>query len=399
MPVTLMLPTCSAGNTYELFGLGNKVEAIATRSRWSARKVLAIRTMREVHTRAASGTGRHPIRSRILIVFTAAAALFIAATKAPLAAADESQLAQLWQEPSDLSSRDLFHGPWGAKNAPDPAATYTFLKPKETGVNPGVVVRDPQGRTWHVKQSPLDDDKESSIDAQGAEGPVEVTVSRILSAVGYHQPPVYFLPEFTMTDASGTRRLPGGRFRLETESLHKIGEWPWSKNPFVGARPYNGLLVILLMFNSWDLKDDNNTLYEVRNGGAVNRWYVVRDLGAALGETGRFNSLSRRWNRAKRNDIDTFERHTFIEGVEDGFVKFAYQGRQPELVRHRITVEDLQWASDLLGRLSDTQWRDAFRAGGYEPALADRFIRKIKDNVAAALKVTASSNRTSLNRR
>jgi len=347
-----------------------------------------------------SELGGHLITSRILIVFAAAAGLFIDATRAPLAATvEDSQLAQLWQEPSDLPSRDLFLGPWGAQNAPDPAATYTFLKPKEGGVNPGVIVRDPQGRTWHVKQSPADDDKESSVDVQGAEGPVEVTVSRLLSAVGYHQPPVYFLPSFTMTDVSGMRRHPGGRFRLETESLHKLGEWSWSKNPFVGARPYNGLLVALLMLNSWDLKDSNNTLYEVRNGGPVGRWYVIRDLGAALGETGRFNSLSRRWNRAKRNDIDTFERHTFIEGVEEGFVRFAYQGRQPELVRHRISVDDVRWAADLLGRLTETQWRDACRAGGYQPAVADRFIRKIKDNVAAARQLTTSSNRTSSNRR
>ena len=363
--------------------------------------------MRRLSTRAVFGVpsrrqlyepGGHLLASRILILVAAAAGLFIAA-RAPLAATTEdSQLAQLWQEPSDLPSRDLFLGPWGAQNAPDPNATYTFLKPKEGGVNPGVVVRDPLGRTWSVKQSPLDDGKESSIDVQGAEGPVEVTVSRILSAVGYHQPPVYFLPTFTMTDTSGTRQHPGGRFRLETESLHKLGDWSWSQNPFVGARPYNGLLVILLTFNSWDLKDENNALYEARNGG-VSRWYVVRDLGAALGETGRFNALSRRWNRAKRNDIDTFERHAFIEGVEDGFVKFAYQGRQPELVRHRITVDDAQWAADLLGRLSETQWRDAFRAGGYQPALADRFIRKIKDNLTAARQLTTTSTRTSSKRR
>jgi hypothetical protein len=338
--------------------------------------------------------------SRILIVVAAAAGLLVVTTNTPrAAAAEDSRLAQLWQEPSDLPSRDLFQGPWAAQNAPDPAATYTFLKPKEGGVNPGVIVRDPQGRTWHVKQSPADDDKESSVDVQGAEGPVEVTVSRLLSAVGYHQPPVYFLPSFTMTDVSGTRRHPGGRFRLETESLHKLGEWSWSQNPFVGTRPYNGLLVILLTFNSWDLKDENNALYEVRNGSSAGRWYVVRDLGAAFGETGRFNSFSRRWNRAKRNDIDTFERHAFIAGVEQGFVKFDYQGRQPELVRHRITVDDVRWAADLLGRLSETQWRDAFRAGGYEPALAARFIRKIKDNVAAARQLTTSSIRSSSNRR
>src|SRR5262245_3634136 len=142
----------------------------------------------------------HLIGSRTLIVLAAAAG-FIAATSAPLVtAASDAQLAELWQDPRDLPRRDLFQGPWGAQNAPDPAATYAFLKPKESGVNPGVIVRDPQGRTWHLKQSPLDDGKESSIDVQGAEGPVEVTVSRLLSAVGYRQPPVYFLPSFTMTE-------------------------------------------------------------------------------------------------------------------------------------------------------------------------------------------------------
>src|SRR4029453_7248607 len=92
--------------------------------------------------------GGHLIAPRILIVFAAAAGI-IAATSAPLfTSAEDSQLAQLWQEPSDLLSRDLFHGPWGAQNAPDPAATYTFTKPKEGGVNPGVIVRDSHGRTW-----------------------------------------------------------------------------------------------------------------------------------------------------------------------------------------------------------------------------------------------------------
>src|SRR5262245_6728271 len=128
-------------------------------------------------------SGMHLSFSRILSVFAALAGLFVATTSSPPAAAAEApQLAQLWQEPRDLSGRDLFNGPWDAHNAPDPSVIYTFVKPKEAGVNPGVIVRDPRGRTWRVKQSPLDDDKVSSIDVQGAEGPVEVTVSRILSA-------------------------------------------------------------------------------------------------------------------------------------------------------------------------------------------------------------------------
>src|SRR5437870_5510337 len=43
-----------------------------------------------------------------------------------------------WQQPTDLASRDLFNGSWGAEHAPDPGAEYTFVRPKTGGFNPGV---------------------------------------------------------------------------------------------------------------------------------------------------------------------------------------------------------------------------------------------------------------------
>jgi hypothetical protein len=192
-----------------------------------------------------------------------------------------------------------------------------------------------------------------------------------------------------MTDSTGTHRQPGGRFRLDDESLREVGSWEWGDSPFVRTRPHKGLLVILLLFNSWDLKDSNNTVYEVRRGDSITRWFVVRDLGAALGETGRFNFWSRRWSRARRNDVDEYARHDFIRDVEDGFVRFNYHGRQPDLVRNRITVEDVRWATSLLSGLADRQWQDAFRAGGYDVDLANRFIAEIKGNISAAQRLTA----------
>jgi hypothetical protein len=279
----------------------------------------------------------------------------------------EAPMSQLWEKPLDLETRDLYHGPWGAELAPDPGANYTFAAKKQHGTNPGVIVTDPAGREWSVKQAPHNH--------QGDEGPVEVVLSRILSAVGYHQPPVYFLPSFTMTDATGTHTEPGGRFRLKTGMLAKRGDWSWQQNPFVGTRPYQGLLVILLMFDSSDLKNVNNSLYEVRSPGEAPRvWYVVRDLGTALGETGRLTP--------KRNDITLFEEKRFINGVRDGYVEFHYHGWHQELLQLRITPADVHWASDLLTGLSHQQWRDAFRAGGYAPDEAERFIRRILAKVA-----------------
>jgi hypothetical protein len=273
--------------------------------------------------------------------------------------------ATLWESPTNLPTRDLYYGPWGREHAPDPTATYTLVERKHTGVNLGMTVRDPQGREWSVKQpypGGLDD-----------EGPVEVTLSRLLSAIGYHQPPVYHLAAFTLKDDWGAHIEPGGRFRVKHASLKDAGSWRWEENPFIGSRPYQGLLALLMMFNSTDLKNSNNTLYELKKGERIDRWYVVRDIGAALGDTNRF--------APRKGHVETFERQPFILGVNGGYVDFAYSGWYEKFVRDRIRPDDVVWASNLLAQLNDRQWQDAFRAGGYEPAVANRFIRKLREKV------------------
>ena len=101
----------------------------------------------------------------------------------------------------------------------------------------------------------------------------------------------------------------------------------------------------------------------------VKRWFVVRDLGMALGNTGRFEPT--------RGHAELFERERFIERIEGNIVYFNYRGWHQELLRGRITTSDVAWASELLSRLSATQWRDAFRAGGYDAPTASRFIRRL----------------------
>jgi hypothetical protein len=289
----------------------------------------------------------------------------------PTVPADRVDLAELWERPDHIADADLFYGPWGREHAPDPAATYRFIKPKTSGSNPGMTVVDSAGREWSVKQAHHDR-------SRAPEGPIEVVISRILSGIGYHQPPVYYMPAFTLRDTFGERTEPGGRFRLHDNRLNDRGPWSWQQNPFVGTRPYNGLLVILMMLNSSDLKNSNNTLYEVRNGKERQRWFVVRDLGIGLGSTGKVSP--------PRGDIDAFEEHGFITGVENGFVTFDYRGYHEELVQRQITPEDVQWAGELIGRITYRQWHDAFRAGGFDEEMARRFIARLQ------LKVTVARN-------
>ena len=313
-----------------------------------------------------------------LVTIAAAATLRCSAAVRPVETPTPTPLSSWWEAPHNLADRDLFHGPWGAGYAPDPRVEYTFVRPKVGGFNPGVVVRDPQGREWHVKQPSRHD---------GDEGPAEVVLSRVLSALGYHQPPVYYLPSFRMRDKSGVHLEHGGRFRLDLPGLKNQGEWSWQQNPFVGQRPYQALLVILLMFNSSDLKNSNNTLYEYHGapGESPVRWYVVRDLGDALGRTGRISP--------QRNDITEFAQTRFITGENRGFIQFDYHGLHRELVSDRITREDVRWAAALAGGLSEHQWQEAFRAGGYAPDVAARFIAILRTRIAEAQHVGAIASR------
>jgi len=322
--------------------------------------------------------------SRTLVIGTLSIVLAVNAPFAAPAAQrtampSSAPLSALWEQPTDLPDRDLFNGPWGPSRAPDPDAVYTYVRAKQGGTNPGIVVQDPLGRVWHVKQPPRT--------RQGNEGPVEVTLSRVLSALGYHQPPVYFLPSFLLRDGSGSHREPGGRFRLDEPTLQGRGNWSWKENPFVGTQPYKGLLVILLTFNSADLKNSNNTVYEVRGpADRVELRYIVRDLGSALGESGHFTPT--------RNDPDLFEREKFITGVRNGFLTFSYHGWHQDLLRGTITPADAGWASALLSRLSDRQWNDAFRAGGYTPAVAGQFLRKLHANITRAQQIADGESRS-----
>jgi hypothetical protein len=317
-------------------------------------------------------TRQNRLKKAILITFVLAAANipFIVVSIRPTvsSAIAEQQMAQLWREPDNIATADLFAGPW-PNNAPDPQATYAFVKPKLYGASPGLTVRDPEGVEWSVKQ--------------GDEASVEVTFSRVLSAIGYRQPPAYFLPSFALQRDRAIERAPAARFRPKLESVREMGDWSWQQNPFVGTRPYQGLLVVLMLFNSSDLKDSNNTVYEMvpaRDGAP--RWYVVRDVGNALGETAKLD--------AREGDPDLFDRLGFITGVHDGFVEFNYHGWHRELFTKRITPDDVRWACERLAKLSDAQWRDAFRAGGFESAVAERFIARLKAKIDEGLKLSAS---------
>ena len=282
-----------------------------------------------------------------------------------------TKMAELWIDPGP--SRAIFSGASaGTRYAPPADAVYKLKAKDETGFSVSYDVVSPDGVEWSAKIGP--------------EAQTEVVVSRLLWALGYHQPPIYYLPSWKLDQGEKEPRIESeARFRPKLKNLERLDEyWNWADNPFSGTRPLKGLLVALLMLNSTDLKDDNNSIYALKEPlDGASRWYVVRDVGAALGETGKLFP--------RRNWLEGFEKHGFIKSIGDGRIEFDYNGRHQELLS-MIEPADVQWAATQMQRLTDQQWRDAFRAGNYADPVAERYIRRIRQKIADGLALRADSS-------
>jgi len=290
-------------------------------------------------------------------------------------------IAELWQDPVDLSERDLFNGPGGAELAPPPNGTYEFVAFKTTGTNPGYDVRDATGRLWSVKL--------------GIEAQSEVTASRILWAMGFPQPATYFVEQFTLTGADAGVKSHA-RFRTDLPQWRSAAEWSWQENPFTDTPQFRGLIVAQLVLNNWDLKTSNNRIYEATDAAAVpRRQFIVRDVGSSLGKSRQFRlfaMLGTRGAQGSKNNVDDFEQQGFIEKVEGNKVRFDYRGMNQPLV-DSVTVADVIWACEQMAKIPDGQWQSAFKAGWYPPDHTDRYIRKIKEKLAQGLALKATATR------
>jgi hypothetical protein len=206
-------------------------------------------------------------------------------------------------------------------------------------------------------------------------------VSRIVWAIGYHQPDIYYVPAWTLVRDGQKTIEPPGRFRLEPKRTKKDGHWSWRDNPFLHTRPVAGLFVMMVIVNNWDLKSAQNPIMETKSGDSTIRSYMVRDLGASFGKS--------EWMRSgTKDDPDAFDAEPFIISVEGNRVRFHYQGgwREPHLI-NSIAPDDVRWVCELIARLSPAQLSDAFRAGGFTAAESERYVRRLREKIADGLRV------------
>jgi hypothetical protein len=261
----------------------------------------------------------------------------------------------------------LLLGAGGERMKPD-LRRITFIEKKSGGYSTKYRVKDASGNEWVAKL--------------GKEAQPDTAANRLVWAVGYESEIAYLVPKLTI-EGKGT--FENVRLEARPKSIDRGDNWAWNQNPFTNTPELQGLKVMMLLINNWDIKDSNNVILAVRNDetGRNELRYIISDLGGSLGKTGGF------FSRSRNKPID-FIKSNFIESVRGNVIDFNYGGKSQSLFEN-ITVKDAKWIGGLLARLSDNQIKDAFRAANYSPdevqALSDAVRRRINalNDVSASI--------------
>lgn len=298
----------------------------------------------------------------------------------------------LWSSPADIRHRNLLFGSGSQRDQPQ--RTFTFIKEDLDGSSPKFDVRDQEGTKWKVKLGP--------------EARPETAATRLIWAVGYRVDEDYFVPLLQVKGLPAHLRRgqkwvgPAGavhdaRLEKHLKGEKKVGRWDWKSNPFSGTREMDGLRVMMALINNWDLKNDNNAIYQepesLSSKGGRNLVYLVSDVGASFGSGGRG------WTMAKSKDnLEAYRRSRFIRKAGTAYTTFNDPQEPPFLfflnlpefilklqmhwVCSHIPRADARWIGQILTQLSSEQIRDAFRAAGYSPEEIEAYTKIVEGRIS-----------------
>lgn len=277
----------------------------------------------------------------------------------------------LWQQPTDISSRDLYLGPGGAAMRPD-LRRITFIKEEKGGYSKKYRVRDGSGREWVAKI--------------GKEAQSETSAIRLLWAVGYVTEVNYLIPRVTIP---GKGTFTNVRFEARPDNWNRATEWKWKRNPFTGTQEFQGLKIMMALINNWDLKDSNNQIVQIRGANGDELRYIISDLGATFGHAST-TPLLWRFTRSRNHPVN-YAKSNFLEKVKGNRVVLHFGGKNRGLMKD-IDIDDAQWIASWLSQLSDRQVRDAFRAANYRPDQINLLTRTVRERTRELLSLRASPN-------
>ncbi|MCX6633641.1 MAG: hypothetical protein NT090_00880 [Acidobacteria bacterium] len=313
-------------------------------------------------------------------IFTSFVALVLAS---PVFAQQAGTAAVLWRDWGDVTALNLLDGPGGKTRAP--GTGFKFIKESMSGTAPKFEVEDENGAKWKVKLGP--------------EARPETAAARFLWAAGYFADEDYYRPQIRVQGmkplSRGKKYISDGGLvreaRLERDpDAKKSRDWSWYETRVAGTREFNGLRVMMALINNWDLKADNNSVYDQGDAG---QRYFVTDLGASLGRSG--SSFSR-----SKGVMKDYVETKFVGKVTPDHVDFVMHSRpffllyifrhdyyslrtRMESVTRRIPIADARWLGNLLGQLSTNQIGDCFRAAGFSPAEVEGYTGVVMQRIDA----------------
>lgn len=270
----------------------------------------------------------------------------------------------LWRAPEDIESRNLLVGAGGEAMKPD-LSRVTFIAVKEGGWSTKYRVEDGKGNEWVAKLS--------------KEAQPETAANRLLWAIGYETEIAHLVPEL---DIQGKGTFKNVKLEARPKDVKRVDFWMWANNPFVGKPEFQGLKIMMVFINNWDMKDDNNAILTVKGDTNSERRFIVSDLGATFGKTGGVISRS-------RNKPSDYAKAEFIKGIKGNTIDFHYGGKNGK-VFDDLTVADAKWLAGWLGRLSDEQIKDAFRAGNYTPDEVELLAQTVRKRIDALNNIGSS---------
>ena len=293
----------------------------------------------------------------------------------------------LWVDPGDPATRDFRYGVGGSERQPQPP--FRFVDEDLSGTASKINVTDARGIAWNVKW--------------GHEARPSTFCTRLVWACGYFAESEYFIAAGRVDGVHGLKRAKSrisrdgsfrnARFQLRTgtPTYLKGRGWTWTNNPFSGTRELQGLKILMLLVSNWDAKDARDRASEPQDGSrmdsnlrifqddrtGVRRYlYSNVDWGASLGKWG--GTLT--WTKW---DCDGFASQTpdFIKGVEDGRVRWGFNGKHRKDLTADITVSDVQWLLQYLGRITDEQIRVGLVASGAKSEDTACYTRTLRQRI------------------
>lgn len=316
------------------------------------------------------------------------------ATAATLLPLHAREIDILWRDPGNVSRLDLADGPGGIAGRPRPP--FQFLNEDVSGTSPKVTVRDAAGRKWSVKW--------------GKEAWASTFSSHFAWACGYIAETEYFIPRGQIVGVHDLRRArheiaPDGsfedaRFQLRSSSpkFLKDRNWAWDDNPFLDTREFNGLRILMMLLSNWDAKDerqmkqhwyekvvdpkgktaDSNLAIFEQTGNPPRYLFFVSDWGATMGKASNHMGRRDKWNGPHY----TRQTSDFIRGVNDeGEVNFSFRGKNGRDVSEGITVADVRWLMQYLGRITDAQIHQDLVACGANPDQVSFFGPALRERI------------------